>query len=81
MIWTWPWLILFEVEKQDFDQLPVKLSLPDQYTQEQIEYHVMLLAAAGLLVVPERMSFSSDLRPTRLTWEGHELCGSRAQRY
>ena len=51
----------------------VELDIPG-YTPEQVSYHVMLLADAGLV---EAVSFSSfdgfEWKPKHLTWEGHEF--------
>ena len=48
----------------------------DNYTQEQIEYHAVLLGEAGLAVVVSATSFGSKspgATITRLTWAGHEF--------
>ncbi len=66
--------ILLAVEKFDDDRLPpIQVDIPDR-SREEVAYHVMLLADAGLI---EAMDLSSnsrlDWRARHLTWQGHEF--------
>jgi len=65
--------ILFQVEAHQAPDAPFEVDVPG-YSQEQIAYHVRLLAAAGLL---RAMDFSGngplDWQPQSLTWSGHEF--------
>jgi len=48
----------------------------DGYTQEQIGYHITLMAEAGLLVAIDATSMGCDspvAMPQRLTWQGHQF--------
>jgi hypothetical protein len=65
--------ILLEIEKQPSWGSEINLSMED-YSDEDVSYHVMLLHEAGLIVAVDLSSFS-DIKwiPTRLTWQGHEF--------
>jgi Hypothetical protein (DUF2513) len=62
------------LEDAPFNGGPLRLTQPEQYSAEQVTYHVMLLHEAGLI---RAFDFSSDefpdWRPGYLTWEGHEF--------
>ena len=66
--------ILFEMEKRPplkgtFQQVEV-----DGYSEEDINYHVMLLDEAGLIKAQNLTSHSGGRYiPLRLTWQGHEF--------
>ena len=65
--------ILLEIEKEPYTGDILQLDI-EGYTPEQINYHILLLADAGLIEVMEasylgRRAFA----PIRLTWEGHEF--------
>jgi hypothetical protein len=64
--------ILLEVERQPYTGMPIDLKIEDQDPAD-VEYHVLLLAEAGLLDQAKRQTLNSRTRPTRLTWEGHEF--------
>lgn len=65
--------ILFELEEAEFDGGPRTLNI-EGYSSNEITYHVMLLAEAGLI---QAFDFSSDEEPnwlpSHLTWSGHEF--------
>lgn len=65
--------ILERVEEEPYTMAVIELEF-DEYAEEAVTYHVMLLHEAGLL---EAMDFSSmdgpAWKPVRLTWEGHEF--------
>lgn len=67
-------LILIEVEKMvnwsDWEHTNI-----EDYTHEEISYHVMLLKEAGLI---EAKGFcdGGEWIPGRLTWDGHEFLDS-----
>ena len=65
--------ILLEVEKQPFTGEWVDLEL-EEYTPEEITYHVIILYEAGLIQAQDLSTFGGvDWKPTRLTWQGHEF--------
>lgn len=65
--------VLLEIEKQPSTSVWVDLSIED-YTPEEITYHVMILCEAGLIEAKDLSNHSSMIwKPTRLTWEGHEF--------
>ena len=65
--------ILFELEKAPFKTGWAEIQL-DGYSQDEIVYHVMLLAEAGLIRAIDVSHGSNNIwRPVRLTWEGHEF--------
>ena len=45
----------------------------EEYSPEQMDYHLELLAEAGLITVRTSQRELSRWMPVRLTWEGHEL--------
>jgi hypothetical protein len=70
--------ILRELEARDDadGSEPIDLAIPGRSGRE-VAYHVALLAEAGLLLAVEELATTPDglariLRPTRLTWNGHE---------
>ena len=65
--------ILFEIEKQSFDESETALKF-DGFTDEEVSYHIMLLDEAGLITAHD-LSGGSDLFwiPKRLTWQGYEF--------
>jgi hypothetical protein len=71
-------LILVSLESMPeacHSNLPVVLSLPAGYTDEEISYHVELLKDAGLIeatTVPGSLGDPKVWFPCRLTWAGHE---------
>jgi hypothetical protein len=65
--------ILLELEKLPFNGTLHQISI-DGYTVEEINYHVLLLSEAGLLVMHDASHFGGmHYLPTRLTWAGHEF--------
>ena len=66
--------ILFAVEESDDDPLGwIDLTLPGR-SREDVTYHVMILAEAGLIEAQDLSSMSGfDFKPKRLTWLGHEF--------
>jgi hypothetical protein len=65
--------ILFEVEKSPTPWGWVNLQIPG-YSDEEISYHVKLLADAGLVQAKDLSSTAGfSWKPTALTWEGHEF--------
>ncbi len=66
--------ILFEIEQRPPLKgrfVPVEL---EGYTEDVINYHVMLLDEAGLIKAQNLTSHSGGLYvPVRLTWQGHEF--------
>jgi hypothetical protein len=45
----------------------------EEYSPEQVDYHLELLIEAGLIRVPASGMELSRRHPLRLTWEGHEF--------
>jgi Hypothetical protein (DUF2513) len=65
--------ILLELEQHDHPSCDVKLQCPG-YTEDQISYHVKLLAEHGFLEAINLSTLSGfEWRPTSLTWAGHEF--------
>lgn len=66
-------LILIELEQQSSYQSSSNLNFID-HSEEEVNYHVMLLHEAGLIIAEDVSSFG-DLYwiPQRLTWQGHEF--------
>jgi hypothetical protein len=66
--------ILISIEAAPFDGGPLRLTWPEDYSSEQIAYHIMLLHQAGLIYA---FDFSTEVAPDwragYLTWEGHEF--------
>ncbi len=68
-------LILLEIEKSGEDpRSAIRLQLQN-YTSEQVSYHVMILNDAGLIEAYNlsTLGTGSIWRPKRLTWSGHEF--------
>ncbi|MGA3094330.1 MAG: DUF2513 domain-containing protein [Dehalococcoidales bacterium] len=65
--------MLLAIEAEPSGWAPDKLEIPN-YTQEQINYHAVLLGEAGLAIVGD---ISTGENPaamvSRLTWAGHEF--------
>jgi len=70
--------MLLEIESNEHGFAPDKIEILG-YTQEQINYHALLLGEAGLAKIFETTSHG-DRSPqavvTRLTWAGHEFLDS-----
>jgi DNA-binding transcriptional ArsR family regulator len=65
--------ILLELEKAPFDPHGIEMNIPD-YTQQEIGYHLMLLAEAELIdAEPVSTSDGINWKAIRPTWEGHEF--------
>jgi hypothetical protein len=66
--------ILLALEADQGDPLlPKQLQLPE-HTQQEIAYHVALLAEAGFIKALDSSSFDGyDWHPQRLTYHGHEF--------
>jgi hypothetical protein len=66
-------LILQEVERaQTFDE-DLNINL-DGYSKKEVDYHVILLNEAGLIVTYDESTLAGiRLIPLRLTWQGHEF--------
>ena len=68
-------LILLEIEKSSEDpRSQVRLKIQN-YTFEQVSYHIMIMHEADLIeaVDSSTMGSSSVWYPKRLTWYGHEF--------
>jgi hypothetical protein len=68
--------ILLELEQApSFNQIvELKGIFKENYSKDQVYYHVMLLAQAGLIDANEGGSFQeSRWFPLHLTWEGHDF--------
>jgi hypothetical protein len=65
-------LLALEADQGD-PQLPKQLQIPE-HTQQEIAYHVGLLAEAGFIKAVDFSSFDGyDWHPQRLTYDGHEF--------
>jgi len=66
--------ILFTVEDLSFPGFPVELKI-EGYTSKEVNYHLLILADAGLLSVDHARGGRGDYlwKSIRLTWEGHEF--------
>ena len=65
-------LLHIEANSNGIDLVPFMKS--QTYTDEQIEYHLALLAEAGIIDARDASSGSGlHIMPIRLTWEGHEF--------
>jgi hypothetical protein len=64
--------ILFEVEKAPYKIGWIDIKF-DEYSKEEVAYHVMLLEEAGLIDAIDVSKGANDWRPKRLSWEGHEF--------
>jgi DNA-binding transcriptional ArsR family regulator len=65
--------ILFEIEKYPYyNGEAISLNI-ENYSPEEINYHVNLLEEAGLVQVMRYVSNMTEAYATRLTWQGHEF--------
>ena len=66
--------ILFAIEQNEDDPLGwIELNIPDR-SAEEVAYHVMILAEAGLIEAQDLSTMGGfDYKPKRLTWQGHEF--------
>lgn len=65
--------ILLEVEKKDAPTGWIDIEI-DDYSKEQVSYHVKLLAEAGYLEAKDLTTkYEFDWKPVNLTWEGHDF--------
>ncbi len=66
--------ILFAIEANENDPLGwIELDIPGR-SPEEVGYHVMILAEAGLIEAQDLSTMSGfDCKPKRLTWHGHEF--------
>jgi DNA-binding transcriptional ArsR family regulator len=64
--------ILYEIEKSQKFTSWIDIEI-EEYSQEEIEYHVALLNDAGLILAIPPKSRGFGWKPKRLTWEGHEF--------
>jgi hypothetical protein len=65
--------ILLQIEAAPYDGKWVDLSLPG-HSDEEVTYHIMLLAEAELIEAINLSSHSGiSWKPKRLTWAGHEF--------
>ncbi|KJS86265.1 MAG: hypothetical protein JM58_07135 [Peptococcaceae bacterium BICA1-8] len=66
-------ILLIIEDKPDYDSW-AGLDIPGKSNNE-ISYHIMLLNEAGLIEARKMCVYdgSSDWKPSRLTWEGHEF--------
>jgi hypothetical protein len=65
--------ILFEIEKAPLEEGWVDIKF-DDYTEEEVTYHIMILAEAGLIHAIDQSSLQkTEWYAQRLTWEGHEF--------
>ncbi len=65
--------ILFEIEKWPLNGGGSNLEI-QEYSTEEVTYHVMLLVEAGLIKAYDVSSMSGPaFIPERLTWQGHEF--------
>lgn len=66
-------LILLEIEKGPYDGSWLDINI-DGYTDNDISYHVILLAEAGLIEAQDNSTLDGlSWQPKRLTWQGHEF--------
>ena len=71
-------LLVFFDEKPGIGVVKVAdIHVGDEYSEDLIQYHLILMFAAGLLICEAERSASSDrviqVWPFNLTWEGHEF--------
>lgn len=66
-------LVLLEVEKNDNPMRAIEIQI-DDYSPDEVSYHVMLLEQAGYLTAIN-LSHQRGIayRPKAMTWEGHEF--------
>lgn len=66
-------LILLEIEQHPFIGVGFELKL-EEYKREEITYHIILLAEAGLIEADDASTLANiEWLPKRLTWQGHEF--------
>jgi DNA-binding transcriptional ArsR family regulator len=69
-------LILMRIEAQENFRDNISCEF-EGYTEEQVQYHIMLLNEAGLVVAIDASSLQDICWiPQRLTWQGHEFLES-----
>ena len=64
--------ILMELEKEPYRGTPVSININDTSNEDMV-FHVMLLAEAGLIEAFELGFGEINWMPIRLTWAGHEF--------
>jgi hypothetical protein len=64
--------ILLELEKEPYQGQPIPIKM-DEYSNDEIVYHVMLLNEAGLIEAFDLGIGDVSWMPVRLTWSGHEF--------
>lgn len=65
--------ILLELEAMPWPKTPRTLKV-SEYDQEEVNYHLLLMAEAGLLKLKgEEKPGGVTAQPWRLTWKGHEF--------
>ena len=65
--------ILLKIESEPTHSDWINLDIQN-YTPEEISYHVMLLREAGLIEADDLSGGRGDYwKPKRLTWKGHEF--------
>ena len=66
--------ILFAIEKRSQEEDDVEI-IVDGYTTSEINYHLVILADAGLITAKYQKNLRDDYiwQSIRLTWEGHEF--------
>lgn len=66
--------ILLALEKDDGDPFGWKDLTFDDHTQEEVAYHVCILAEGGFLIAMDLSTMDgADWRSQRLTYDGHEF--------
>jgi hypothetical protein len=69
-------LILMRIEAQENYRDNISCEF-EGFTEEQVQYHIMLLNEAGLVVAIDASSLQDIYWiPQRLTWQGHEFIES-----
>ena len=66
--------ILLQIEAKGEDPLRlIQLDIPG-HSESDVAYHVLLLRDAGLIEAQDLSTMGGfDMRPKRMTWEGHEF--------
>ena len=62
-------LDIIEEAPYDFSGKPVQVTV-EEYSRDEIDYHVLLLREAGFIEAVENEGGRPE--PTRMTWKGHE---------
>jgi len=68
-------MILLEIESHEHGRAPRQFKI-ENYTEEQIGFHVHLMGQAGLLKVADSThmgSASPEAIPLAMTWQGYEF--------